>query len=88
LLDGLVGESATDQPFGIEDGVFWIHATLVHGSITQQPLSVVEGNIGRGGAVALVVGNHLYAVVLPHCNTAIGGSQVNAYGFDFSGCHR
>jgi len=70
----LVGESATNQTFGIKDGVLWIHATMVHGSITQQPLIVVESNIRRGGAVALVVGNHLYAVVLPHCHTAIGGS--------------
>jgi len=87
LLDGLVGESATYQTFGVKDGVLWVHGSLVDGSVTQQPLSVGEGNVGRGCAVALVIGNDLDVVVLPHCHAAIGCSQVNAYSFDISGCH-
>jgi len=61
--------------------------SLIHGIIAQQPLSVGEGNIGRGSAVALVVGNDLDAAVLPHCHAAIACTQVNANGFDFFGSH-
>ena len=83
LLYGLVGESLTNQTFAVKDGILRIHGSLAHGGVPQQPLGVIEGNVGRGG----VVGNDLDPVVLPHSHTAVASAQVNAYSFDFFCCH-
>lgn len=40
--------------------------------ITDQALSVCEGHIGWCGAVTLVVGNDLHAVILPHTHATAG----------------
>ena len=52
-LDGGVGELATDQTLGVEDGVGRVHGDLVLGSITDQAFGVGERDVGRRRSVAL-----------------------------------
>ena len=52
-LDGRVVEFATDETFGVEDGVRGVHGDLVLGGVTNQTLRVCEGNIRWGGSVTL-----------------------------------
>jgi hypothetical protein len=51
-----IGELATDQALGVEDGVVGVHGDLVLGGIANETLRVVEGDIRGSGSVALVVG--------------------------------
>lgn len=76
-LDLWVGELATDETLGIEDGVGWVHGDLVLGGITDQTLGVGEGDEGGGGTVALVVGNNLNAVISEDAHTRVGGTQID-----------
>ncbi len=55
-LDDGVGEAAANQALGVKDGVGGVHRHLVLGGIPNQTLGFGEGDVGRGGAVALVVG--------------------------------
>ena len=71
-LDIWVGELATNQTLGIEDGVGWVHGDLVLGGITDQTLGVSEGNERWGGAVSLVVGDNLNAVISVDIDTGVG----------------
>lgn len=50
----------SDQTFGVEDGVGWIHGYLVFGRISDEAFRIGEGNIAWGGAVTLVVGDDLH----------------------------
>jgi hypothetical protein len=45
------------------------HGRLVLGGITDQPLTVGEGDVRRRGPVSLVVGDDLNSVVLPQTDT-------------------
>jgi len=56
---------AADEALGIEDGVLGVHSRLVLGGVADEALRVGERNPRRGGAVALVVGNDLAALLLP-----------------------
>ena len=74
-LDSGVAELAADEALGVEDGVDGVHGDLVLGGVTNEALAVCEANVGRRGAVALVVGNDLHAVILPHTDAAAGAMQ-------------
>jgi hypothetical protein len=63
-----------------EDGVGGIHGDLVLGGVADEPLGVGEGDIGRRGAVPLVVGDDLDAVVLPHADARVGRAEVDTNG--------
>jgi len=76
-LDLCVGELATNQTLGIEDCVGWVHGDLVLGGITDQTLGVGEGNERRRGAVALVVGDDLNAIISVDTYTRVGGTQID-----------
>ena len=52
--------------------VVGVHGDLVLGAMTDEVLGVDEGGVGRGGAVALVVGDDLDAVMLPDAETRVG----------------
>ncbi|KAI3485069.1 hypothetical protein L1887_51742 [Cichorium endivia] len=77
-LDLGVVELAADETLGVEDGVVGVHGDLVLGSIADETLRVGEGDIGGGGAVTLIVGNDLDAVVLPDGDTRVGGTEIDA----------
>mmetsp|Transcript_9006 Transcript_9006/g.21102 ORF Transcript_9006/g.21102 Transcript_9006/m.21102 type:complete len:234 (-) Transcript_9006:4-705(-) len=80
LLHGGVVETTADEALRVEDGVGRVHGHLVLGSITDQTLLVVEGDIGGSGAVTLVVGDDLDTLVLPDTNTAVRSAEVDADG--------
>ena len=62
-LDLSIGELAANEALGVEDGVVRVHGDLVLGRVTDQTLGVGEGNERGSGAVTLVVGNDLNAVI-------------------------
>lgn len=76
-LDVLVVEATADEALGIKDGVRGVHGDLVFGCVSDEALSVCEGNIGGCGAVALVISDNFDAVVLPNGNARVSGSEVD-----------
>jgi hypothetical protein len=58
-----------------------VHGHLVLGCIANKALRVSEGNIGRRGPVALIVGDDFDTVILPDTHTAVCGAQVNTNGW-------
>ena len=67
-LDLRVLELASDKTLGVEDRVVGVHRDLVLGRITDQTLVVGERDVGWCRAVTLVVGDDLYAIILPDTN--------------------
>jgi len=45
LLDSLVGELSSDESLGIEDGVNWVSGCLILSCISDQSLSLSEGDV-------------------------------------------
>lgn len=74
-LDLGVGELSSDQSLSVKDGVVGVHGDLVLGSISDKTLRVVEGDVGRGGSVTLVVGDNLDTVGLPDTDTTEGSAN-------------
>ncbi|KAK8696129.1 hypothetical protein V6N13_001268 [Hibiscus sabdariffa] len=77
ILHGRVGESTTDETFSDENGVLRVHGDLVLGRITDEALGIGESDVGGRGLVALIVGNNLDLIILPHPNTTVGGAEIN-----------
>ncbi|KAK3035052.1 hypothetical protein RJ639_034842 [Escallonia herrerae] len=65
-----------NSPLAKTDGGNWIHGDLVLLRIADEPLRVVEGNVRRSRPVALVVGDDLDAVVLPHADARVGRAEI------------
>ncbi|KAK3035257.1 hypothetical protein RJ639_033891 [Escallonia herrerae] len=59
-----------------EDGVNWIHGDLVLRRIADEPLGVGEGDVRRSRPIALVVGDDLDVVVLPHADARVGRAEI------------
>eukprot|EP00162_Nutomonas_longa_P016105 comp22482_c0_seq2/m.55724 comp22482_c0_seq2/g.55724 ORF comp22482_c0_seq2/g.55724 comp22482_c0_seq2/m.55724 type:complete len:264 (+) comp22482_c0_seq2:1256-2047(+) len=78
VLDNCVLELAADKALRVEHRVDRVHRDLVLGGVTDETLGVSEGNVRRGRAVTLVVGNDLNAIVLPHTDTRVGCAKVNS----------
>ena len=65
-----------------------IHGHLVLSGITDEPLSVGEGDIGRSGSIALIVGDDLHTIMLPNPHTGIGGPEIDSNCWAiFTGSH-
>jgi hypothetical protein len=73
-LNLVVSKTPSNETLGIEDSVGGVHGRLVLGGISNQTLVAVEGDVGGGGAVSLIVGDDLNAVGLPDSNAGVGGS--------------
>ena len=81
LLDDVIVELSSDESLGIKDGVVWVLDDLVLSGVADKSLSFSEGNVRRGGSVALVVGDDLDLVIKVDSNARIGSSQINSDSF-------
>lgn len=79
-LDLGVVKTTTNETLGIEDSVVGVHGDLVLGGITNETLGVGETDEGGSGAVTLVVGDDLNAVITEDTHTGVGGSQIDTDG--------
>lgn len=61
-----------------EDGVDGVHGDLILGRITDETLGVSESDVRRRGSVPLVVGDDFNAVMLPHTDARVGGSEIDS----------
>merc|ERR1719265_1352194 len=77
-LHGRVRKLAADQALCIEDSVLRVAGRLILGGITDKTFCVCKRHIRRSGAVALIVGDDLNTVVLPHTDAGVRRAQVDA----------
>lgn len=76
-LDLGVLELAANEALGVEDGVVRVHGDLVLGGVTDEALGVGEGNERGGGAVTLVVGDNLNAVIAVDTHARVGSTKID-----------
>lgn len=76
-LDLSILELAADEALGVEDGVVRVHGDLVLGGVTDEALGVGEGNERGSGAVTLVVGDNLNAVIAVDTHARVGGTKID-----------
>ena len=76
-LDLSILELAADEALGVEDGVVRVHGDLVLGGVTDEALGVGEGNERGGGAVTLVVGDNLNAVIAVDTHARVGSTKID-----------
>jgi hypothetical protein len=55
----------------------WVHGDLVLGGISDQTLSIGEGNKGGSGSIALIVGNDFDTIITEDTHTGVGGSKID-----------
>ena len=75
-----VGELAANQTLGVEDRVLGVHSDLVLGRITDQTLSVSEGNERGRRPVTLVVGDDLNSVMSEDTHARVRGAEIYTDG--------
>ena len=61
-----------------EDGVGGVHGDLVFRGIADEPLGVGECHVRRRRTVALVVGDDLHAIMLPHSDARVRRPEVDS----------
>lgn len=71
-----ITELSTDETFGVEDGVLWVHGDLILGGITDETFSIGKGNKGRSGSIALIIGNDFDAVISEDAYTGVGRTLI------------
>merc|ERR1712013_98439 len=69
---------ATNQSFGIKDGVCWVHGDLVLCSISNETFLFIEGNVTWSGTVTSIVGNDFNFAVLEDSDAGVCGSKINS----------
>eukprot|EP00962_Isochrysis_galbana_P049593 scaffold21094_cov110-Isochrysis_galbana.AAC.2 len=79
-LGGRIREPAADEALRVEHCVRGVHGRLVLGGVADHSLRVCERNERWGGAVALVVGDDLDAVILPDAYARVRGAKIDADG--------
>ena len=57
-----------------------LRSYLVLGRVSNESLSVSEGDIAGSGPVTLIIRDDLHLAVLEDSNTGVGGPQVNTHG--------
>ena len=71
-LDRGIGELPADEAFRVEDRVEGVHGHLVLRRVADEALRLVERDVRRRRAVALVVRDDLYSVILPDADAGVG----------------
>lgn len=70
MLHRCIGPFATDQSFGIENGVLRIDGELILSSVTNQTFTIwSESNVRWRDSITLVVGDDFHASIFEHADT-------------------
>ncbi len=86
-LHNWVIKLSADQPLGVKHSVVGVHGHLVFSCISNESLSVCEGDIAGCCSVSLVIGDDLHFSMLKHPHTGVGGAQVNPNSNSFCWRH-
>mmetsp|Transcript_74839 Transcript_74839/g.198832 ORF Transcript_74839/g.198832 Transcript_74839/m.198832 type:complete len:166 (-) Transcript_74839:14-511(-) len=79
-LDNVVHKLSANQALGVKDGVPRVVGNLVLGSIPYQALVGRPRHVGRGGPVALVVGNDLHLAIFVDTDAGVRRAEIDADG--------